>query len=322
MSRPAAGRLVRAAEHVRRFEATADALADGVVTTEKVELLAEAARHREQFYEHDERLLLDATATLDARDLTTVTRTWRMLADDELASSDATKAFERVHLHVSNTLLGGVLSGFLDPQGSVLLTTALDLLEPPDPVGGADVPRTLSQRRGEALVKLAQHYLDTRGHSPGTRAVPTVEAIVTVSSSAEGAARFSVDDRCELDGFGPVPLDAVLRLACESRVGWLIVNGEREVLDMGRRSRSVSPAQRRAVRARDRHCRYPGCRAQARWCDVHHLVEWERGGATDLGNLVLLCRRHHVAVHEGSQRLVRLPDGKLQVETRARGPSG
>jgi hypothetical protein len=114
----------------------------------------------------------------------------------------------------------------------------------------------------------------------------------------------------------------VLRLACESRVGWLIVNGEREVLDMGRRSRSVSPAQRRAVRARDRHCRYPGCRAQARWCDVHHLVEWERGGATDLGNLVLLCRRHHVAVHEGSQRLVRLPDGKLQVETRARGPSG
>jgi hypothetical protein len=92
-----------------------------------------------------------------------------MLADDELASSDATKAFERVHLHVSNTLLGGVLSGFLDPQGSVLLTTALDLLEPPDPVGGADVPRTLSQRRGEALVKLAQHYLDTRGHSPGAR---------------------------------------------------------------------------------------------------------------------------------------------------------
>ncbi len=132
----------------------------------------------------------------------------------------------------------------------------------------------------------------------------------------------SVDDRCELDGFGPVPLDTVLRLACESRTGWLIIDGEREVLDMGRRSRTVSPAQRRAVTARDRHCRYPGCRAPARWCDVHHLVEWEHGGLTDLGNLVLLCRRHHVAVHEGGKRLVRLPDGELRLESRARGPSG
>jgi hypothetical protein len=316
MSRSAAGRLVRSARHVRRFEATANALADGVVTTEKMELLAEAARHREKFYARDERLLLDAATTLDAHDLTTVTRTWRMLADDELASRDAAKAFERVHLHVSNTLLGSVLSGFLDPQASALLTTALDLVEPPD------APRTLSQRRGEGLVKLAQHYLDTRGHAPGTNAVPTVEAIVTIRPASDDVARNPTDDRCELDGFGAVPLDTVLRLACESRRGWLIMKGKREVLDMGRRSRTVSPAQRRAVTARDRHCRYPGCRAPARWCDVHHLVEWERGGLTDLGNLVLLCRRHHVAVHEGGKRLVRLPDGELPLESRARGPSG
>jgi hypothetical protein len=50
---------------------------------------------------------------------------------------------------------------------------------------------------------------------------------------------------------------------------------------------------------------------------VHHLVEWERGGITDMHNLVLLCRRHHVAVHEGRKRLVRNPDGNLRVEQRA-----
>ena len=69
----------------------------------------------------------------------------------------------------------------------------------------------------------------------------------------------------------------------------------------------------------------PHCDAPARWCDVHHLVEWERGGTTDLGSLLLLCRRHHVAVHEGGRRLVRDDDGTLRVERRdrrARGPSG
>jgi hypothetical protein len=51
---------------------------------------------------------------------------------------------------------------------------------------------------------------------------------------------------------------------------------------------------------------------------VHHLIEWERGGTTDLENLVLLCRRHHVAVHEGRKRLLRNDDGTLRVETSGR----
>ena len=50
---------------------------------------------------------------------------------------------------------------------------------------------------------------------------------------------------------------------------------------------------------RDEHCQFPGCRAPASWCDAHHLVWWTRGGDTSLENCFLLCRRHHVAVHEG-----------------------
>jgi hypothetical protein len=200
VAKPAAGRLVRSARHVRRFTDTGDALAMGSVTSEKVEVLAEAARHREKLYERDEGVLLDAATRLDVRDLTTAVRTWRLLADDEVAANDPDDAFDRVHLHVSPTLLGGSLSGFLDPEGTMMLSNALDLLEPPDPVVGPDAPRTLSQRRGEALVKLARFYLDARtGPDTGGRAVPTVEIVF----SPEHDRWLLEDHRCEIGGSAP-----------------------------------------------------------------------------------------------------------------------
>ncbi len=55
--------------------------------------------------------------------------------------------------------------------------------------------------------------------------------------------------------------------------------------------------------ARDLHCVFPGCDRPATWCDVHHLIPWSQGGATDLDNLVLLCRHHHTLVHEGGWRI-------------------
>lgn len=318
VTKPAAGRLLRTARHVQRFAATADALADCTVTTDKVEILAESAKHREVFYERDEQVLLDAASRLDVRDLTTAARTWQMLADDELASIDAAKAFDRIEFHVSRTLLGAELAGFLDPQGSVTLTNALDRIEPIDPAHSPDGARTLSQRRGEGLVKLAQFYLDERDAESEGRAVPAIDAVFTVNHHVDGAPLPLEDRRSEITDSGPVPIDTILRLACDARIGWLTINGKREVLDMGRRSRTPTAAQRRAVVARDRHCQYPGCRARARWCDVHHLDWWEHGGPTDLCNLVLLCRRHHVAVHEGARQLVRDPDGTIRVERRAR----
>jgi HNH endonuclease len=74
-------------------------------------------------------------------------------------------------------------------------------------------------------------------------------------------------------------------------------------LEVGRATRVVSPAQRTALAVRDGGCRYPGCDRPPAWCDAHHLRHWLHGGATDLANLVLLCRAHHRAVHEGGQRL-------------------
>ena len=77
------------------------------------------------------------------------------------------------------------------------------------------------------------------------------------------------------------------------------MHGRSEVLDLGRRTRWPTAAQHRALAHRDGGCVFPGCDRPSEWCDAHHLVHWPSGGPTDLDNLALLCRRHHVAVHEG-----------------------
>jgi hypothetical protein len=67
---------------------------------------------------------------------------------------------------------------------------------------------------------------------------------------------------------------------------------------------------RRALLYRDRSCRFPGC--PGRFCQAHHIRHWAQGGPTTLSNLVLLCRRHHRAVHEEGYQVDRQPDGELR----------
>ena len=97
------------------------------------------------------------------------------------------------------------------------------------------------------------------------------------------------------------------RLACDAATVEMQHGLDGQVLDVGRKTRTISPALRRALAARDRQCRFPGC--QARRCDAHHVRHWAHGGATALDNLVLLCRRHHRAVHEEGFRVSVGPDG-------------
>ncbi|HEY4887538.1 MAG TPA: HNH endonuclease signature motif containing protein, partial [Candidatus Dormibacteraeota bacterium] len=75
--------------------------------------------------------------------------------------------------------------------------------------------------------------------------------------------------------------------------------------------RVVSEPGRRALKARDGSCRWPGCDRPASWSAAHHVVHWIRGGTTDLDNLILLCHRHHWMVHEGNWQIVRGEDGRM-----------
>ena len=92
---------------------------------------------------------------------------------------------------------------------------------------------------------------------------------------------------------------------CGKPLAELLLAASREVLYVGRAERIVPPRLRRALEARDRHCMFPGCRAHVRRCNAHHVHEWEQGGCTDIDNLVLLCVRHHHAVHEGGWQIAR-----------------
>ncbi|MEQ1871421.1 MAG: DUF222 domain-containing protein [Vicinamibacterales bacterium] len=111
------------------------------------------------------------------------------------------------------------------------------------------------------------------------------------------------------DGATYVSAETARRLACDASVVVMHHDPNGTPLDVGRKTRTIPPATRRALLARDTCCRFPGC--TARRCDAHHVMHWADGGATRLDNLVRLCRRHHRAVHESGFAIIQRPSGAL-----------
>ena len=91
----------------------------------------------------------------------------------------------------------------------------------------------------------------------------------------------------------------------------MLLDSESVVIDVGRAKRVVAGPTKRALNARDGHCRWPGCDRAASKSSAHHVVHWIHGGSSDLDNLILLCHRHHWMVHEGLWQLVPGDDGRM-----------
>jgi hypothetical protein len=128
-------------------------------------------------------------------------------------------------------------------------------------------------------------------------------ATVVVHTGAEVLAREEAESGpwlAETEAGQRLPSESVRRLACDSRIEWVLESEGRPV-GVGRRGRAVPGYMARLLRHRDGACRFPGCERR-RWLKAHHLVHWARGGATDLDNLVLLCHAHHRLLHEGGWR--------------------
>jgi hypothetical protein len=114
---------------------------------------------------------------------------------------------------------------------------------------------------------------------------------------------------CELEDGSRLSAESARRLACDAGVAVVARGGDGggTGAGLGRKTRTVPPAVRRSLEARDRGCRFPGCRL--RFTDAHHIVHWADGGETGLHNLILLCARHHRGVHEGGYRVCTDRDG-------------
>ncbi len=164
---------------------------------------------------------------------------------------------------------------------------------------------SLPSRRADALVSLARAQLNS-DHSSDCGSDP-VE--VTVHVDVETLAADEVGDRCELADGPPIAPETARRLACDTGLV-RILERDGKPLSVGRRTRTIPPALKRALNDRDPHCRFPGCNHQ-RYLHAHHIHHWARGGPTNLTNLVHLCSHHHRLVHEGGFTAQHAPGGGL-----------
>lgn len=284
----------RVARRLRQMPATAGSFAAGELDFDRVRALVEARETSPRLFARDEQVLLDAARSLPMRRLRSVIDYWRQAADEAAVERDAEAAHRRRRLHVSPLWDGMVrLDGELDREGGEMVLAALASLADPAGLDPGDA-RSPAQHRADALVDLCREHLD-RGEAPasgGERPHLTVMVDLAVLEGRTGRP-------CELEEGGVITGEAARRLACDAAVSRVITRGPGEVLDVGRRTRTVPAATRRALVVRDGGCGFPGCDRPPRWCDAHHIRHWAQGGGTDLANLILLCRRHHRMVHEG-----------------------
>ncbi len=153
------------------------------------------------------------------------------------------------------------------------------------------VDTSWSVRQADAFTTMVMEYLSGERGS-GTSRDNYLVTIHVDQTALAGA-----------DGRSAVPIETVKRLCCDGKTVVLTENDQGEPLSIGRKSRTVPAAIERAVRARDCNtCRFPGCRNH-RFLDCHHIEHWANNGETALGNLMLLCTKHHTLLHEGGFRI-------------------
>ena len=164
----------------------------------------------------------------------------------------------------------------------------------------------VSARRADALCHVAEQFL---AHEAVTsRQAERYQVVVHVDRAV--LSEHGHGDCCHIEHGSAIAAETARRLVCDASVVTLEESGDGEPLNIGRRSRTIPPAIRRALAHRDKGCRFPGCLNHL-YVDAHHIRHWADGGETRLDNLVLACRHHHGLLHEGGFTVARRDDGKL-----------
>jgi hypothetical protein len=258
------------------------AFAKGELSYSKVRALTRVAGR-----DNEDSLLAFAVQTTAAR----VEERCRELRCGTAASTDdAVRAFARRSLSVRRDPDRGTMTITVElplETGELVdkaLDRARDTTASLNPEFGEE---SWAAQQADALVAMAKTYLSgSCESSSGTS--DSYEVTVHVDHAALTGGK----------GRSGLPIESVRRLACDSDRVIVVEDEHGEPLSVGRKTRIVPTAIKRALWARDKGCRFPGC-SRKRFVDAHHVEHWSAGGETSLGNLMLLCIQHHRLVHEG-----------------------
>ena len=292
LSKSAAATLLRTGRTLADQPAIAEHASSGAITSDGIRMLVTTVTNHPDDFARFGAPLIDAATYLGTKDLRQAVRAWTQQVDHPSAVAELEAKRRRRRVSISQTWEGmWALSGELDPESGEVVATALTAMADPgalDPEDG----RTRHQRMADALTDACRFTLDHQDLTTSAGEKPHITVEVTWDTLTR-----QLDGLAEM-GDGAVTAETARRLACDASVGRIITGPSGEVLDIGRRSRTVPAATRRVVERRDKGCTWNGCDAPASWTDAHHIVHWADGGHTNPDNLRLLCRRHHTAIHD------------------------
>jgi len=289
LGRSAAYEKVRVARALRTLPAISESFSTGELSYSKVRALTRVAG------DHNEQDLLDfALGTTAAR----VEERCRELRFGNDASIDvASRAYANRSLRFSRNPDRGMMTVTVELpiESGELLEKALDKARDDDVVETPEfATESWSTQQADAFVNLVNGYLSGDGNKESSSSDNYLVTIHVDQTALAGG-----------DGRSAIPIASVKRLCCDGQAVVLTEDKQGEVLSIGRKSRIVPTAIKRAVLAKHNHgCAFPGC-SNSRFLHIHHIEHWSNGGETSVDNLMPLCTRHHPLVHEGRFRIKR-----------------
>jgi hypothetical protein len=293
MNAGAAANAIAVGECLERMPESHQAVVDGEIGFAHLTTMARTAEALGDRF--DERVLVEKAKGNSPGKFFYICHHARHAAEPRQYAAEQAEQIEQRRLKLSTWMDGSlVISGQLDPIGGAAFLTAI---RPLARKSGAHDERDQEQRNADALVELASGG----GSQAQIQVTSSIETLVGLAGSPAAEMEFSL----------PVSSRTIERLACDSSIARVLLNSESLVIDVGRSKRVVSEPGRRALAARDGHCRWSECDRPPSRSAAHHLVHWIHGGSSDLDNLILLCHRHHRMVHEGCWQIVRGDDGLI-----------
>lgn len=294
MSAGHAKRVVSMANAVAKAPLAYQAWADGRLSVDQASLVFRAAEGVPDSYPEAERNLIEIVEPLSVSDTGKVIEYWRQSVDGP-GDTDLETQLQRRGLSLSKSH-GGMrrVDGWLTTQAGEALETALQSLTPPPRDGDFRTPR---QKRHDALEDLTRHWLD-HGDTPQLGGEKPHITLLTDLDALKGIAGGTHET---ING-DVVDVETIRQTSCDASISRIVIGPDSEILDIGRKTRVWTTAQRRAIIARDRHCTHPGCETRPGYCDIHHIEHWADGGTTSVDKGRLLCRFHHTSEHLGHAR--------------------